>query len=294
MPKDDSNNLLEPVAAVENYLDNLLQDEPPPRPLREPEGKVVTLPGVRPLDQLLAEPLAESLRRPAPMPEPEPLPDIEAQPAMPEPLAEVAVEPVTIQPAAGEETTGAEVSGAGETGAPETQREDPRARYRFPVQCLMFRVDRHQLCMPLIDMGCVSPLDPGRLTRLPDTPDWLLGVLPHREQNLRIVDSAELLGIERRQPPPGRLHFLVFADEDFAITCDDLGEVVYLQDEDIRWLAPGSDGLSMGTVRESLATLLSPGGISRHMARISAADPKYSAPAADIAETEINEPNATE
>jgi purine-binding chemotaxis protein CheW len=288
MPKDDSNNLLEPVAAVENYLDNLLQDEPPARPVLESGRKVVTLPGVRPLDELLAEPLAESLKQtdPVAVPGAEAEPAVVEQPEIPEPAVGAVAEPETTRAGSAEEVAAVE--------APEPQREDPRDRYSFPVQCLMFRVDRHQLCIPLIDMGCVSPLDPGRLTRLPDTPAWLLGVLPHRERNLRIVDSAVLLGIERRQPLPERLHFLVFADADFAITCDDLGEVVYLQDDDIRWLAPGSDSLSMGTVRESLATLLSPGGISRHMARISTAGSKHSAPAADIAETEINEPNATE
>jgi len=117
-----------------------------------------------------------------------------------------------------------------------TLDEDPRQRYRFPVQCLMFEVADHALCIPLIDMGSVAPLDPDAMTRIPDSPDWLLGVLPHRECNLRIVDSAVLLGIQRRQVAEEGLHFLVFAEEDFAITCERLGEVVYLEDEDVRWL----------------------------------------------------------
>ena len=269
MRKKDSNNLLEPVAAVENYLDNLLQDETEPAPVAE--RKVVTLPGLRPLDELLAEPLAEAVQQPPPEPEPVVAPVVEPEPeALEEAPPAVQLDGDESAAEEIEEVTAAVDEVAGEA-EPEPLPVDPRERYRFPVQCLMFRVDRHQLCIPLIDMGSVAPLECERLTRLPDTPDWLLGVLPHRERNLRIVDSAVLLGIERREPMSQRLHFLVFADEDFAISCDDLGEVVYLQDEDIKWQAPGSGGLSMGTVRETLATLLSPSGITEHMARISEA-----------------------
>jgi len=267
MPKNDNNNLLEPVAAVENYLDNLLCEAPPaetgPRPVALQE-KVVRL---RPLEELLAEP---------PPPAPEPLREtVEAR--APEQPAETVVEPAPTAPEPTETVDRALIEES--MALPETQPgprpetptldEDPRQRYRFPVQCLMFEVADHALCIPLIDMGSVAPLDPDAMTRIPDSPDWLLGVLPHRECNLRIVDSAVLLGIQRRQVAAEGLHFLVFAEEDFAITCERLGEVVYLEDEDVRWLE-GSSGLSMGTVRESLATLLSPLKIRRHMQVISA------------------------
>ena len=256
MPKNDNNNLLEPVAAVENYLDNLLSEAPPPETGPRPvalEEKVVRL---RPLEALLAEP-------PPPAPEPE-----TSETRVQEP-AEALVEPVPELTGTGSKAKVEESAAppdTTETPQPDapTLDEDPRQRYRFPVQCLMFEVADHALCIPLIDMGSVAPLDPDAMTRIPDSPDWLLGVLPHRECNLRIVDSAVLLGIQRKQAAAQGLHFLVFADEDFAITCERLGEVVYLDDEDVRWLE-GGGGLSMGTVRESLATLLSPLKIRRHM-----------------------------
>ena len=255
MPKNDNNNLLEPVAAVENYLDNLLSEAPPPEAGPRPvalEEKVVRL---RPLEALLAEP-------PPPAPEPETSEARAPEPETAEALVETVPDPTeTASKAQIEESEAL-------PGAPILD-EDPRQRYRFPVQCLMFEVAEHALCIPLIDMGSVAPLDPDAMTRIPDSPDWLLGVLPHRECNLRIVDSAVLLGIQRKQAAAQRLHFLVFADEDFAITCERLGEVVYLEDEDVRWLE-GGGGLSMGTVRESLATLLSPLKIRRHLQAISA------------------------
>ncbi len=254
MPKNDNNNLLEPVAAVENYLDNLLSEAPPPEVGPRPvalEEKVVRL---RPLEALLAEP-------PPPAPEPETSEARTPEPETAEALVETVSEPT-------ESVSKAQIEESEALPDAPTLDEDPRQRYRFPVQCLMFEVAEHALCIPLIDMGSVAPLDPDAMTRIPDSPDWLLGVLPHRECNLRIVDSAVLLGIQRKQAAAQGLHFLVFADEDFAITCEGLGEVVYLEDEDVRWLE-GSGGLSMGTVRESLATLLSPLKIRRHMQAIS-------------------------
>ncbi len=272
MQKKDSNNLLEPVAAVESYLDNLLQEEeaPEPPPVAVTERKVVTLPGVRPLDELLAEPLAEVVERAAPQPAADPIPELSKPQAPAEENAPLAAELEAPEPVEPESAVGTRDDTARDAAAAGV--DDPRSRYAYPVQCLMFRVDRHQLCIPLIDMGSVAPLDPHRLTHLPHTPEWLMGVLPHRDQNLRIVDSAVLLGIERQQTTPEQLHFLVFADEDFAITCDALGEVVYLQDEDIKWQPSGAPGLSMGTVRDSLATLLSPGAIVGHMQQLSKAD----------------------
>lgn len=250
MPKKDSNDLLEPVSAVASYLDNLLHEEPPDPPPVALKEKVVPLPGVKSLDDLLSEvpPPAEEGANPAAAREqPEQAPPQEL-PCVSEEAPEEAEE----QPE-----------------MPAAPPEDPRQRYRFPVQCLMFQVAGHDLCIPLIDMGSVAPLNEKVMTRLPDTPPWLLGVLPHRGQNLRIVDSAVLLGIEGRHMEMETLHVLVFADEDFAITCECLGQVVYLQDEEIKWLPPDSGGLSMGTVRESLSTLLSPDKIRQRMAALS-------------------------
>ncbi len=254
MSKKDSNDLLEPVSAVASYLDNLLQEEPPASPPVALKEKVVPLPGVRPLDELLAE---------VPPPPEEPADPAAAQ----EPPEQVESTPPPEPPSAVEETPEPEVEDQPETQA--AAPEEPRQRYRFPVQCLMFQVAGHDLCIPLIDMGSVAPLNREAMTRLPDSPPWLLGVLPHRGQNLRIVDSAVLLGIEGHPMEAETLHFLVFADEDFAITCEGLGQVVYLQDEEIKWLPPDSGGLSMGTVRESLATLLSPVKIRQRMAALS-------------------------
>lgn len=276
MVKKDNNNLLEPVAAVESYFDNLLSEPvepatPAPRPVAV-EERVVRLRGVPSIEALLAEP-------PPPVPETQPT---KQKKTTPEAVAEAASE----APTECEETTlqqdveeserpEALADEAAESTAEELAEDsngDPCSRYRFPVQCLMFGVADHSLCIPLLDMGSVAPLDPAALIRIADSPDWLVGILKHRERNLRIVDSAVLLGIERNRPPEDGLHFLVFADEDFAITCERLGEVIYLQDEQVRWVPVSSQGLSMGTVRESLATLLDPARIRRRVAHISAPD----------------------
>ena len=52
-------------------------------------------------------------------------------------------------------------------------------------------------------------------------------------------------------------HILVFADEDWAITCDHLGEVIRLVEDEVQW-SRSDHGLALGTIRESLAVLLDP------------------------------------
>ena len=138
-------------------------------------------------------------------------------------------------------------------------------RFRFPLQCLMFRVVGHLLAVPLVELAGVIPA-PGRLTRLPRLPAEVLGLLKHRERTLRVVDSARLLGIAAPVEPK-RGHLLLLAAGDWALTCDAPGEVVYLARDDVRWRAAGADRLRYGTIRESLATLLDPDAICRRLER---------------------------
>lgn len=130
---------------------------------------------------------------------------------------------------------------------------------QFPIQCLMFRVGQNLLSLPLIEMnGVVQWTD--ELTLLPQSPDWVLGILKHRDTNIQVLDSSKVLGIPAiTGQTPG--HILLLSDNASAISCDILEDVVTLEYNDIQWQSGTGNALVHGTIRETLAYLLSPSGI---------------------------------
>jgi len=231
MLKKDNKNLLSAGAAVEDFLDTLLRQS------------------------------TEEFEKPEP-PEPRPLkskillmPDLELVPEEPE---AVTVETDIVE----QKETTEEKQGLQDSVEDIAPDESPV--YTFPLQCLMFTVGQNQLSIPLIDLGSVLPSG-GRLTQLPDSPDWFLGLLQHRERNIKVVDTAKILNIRVPQQEGENRHILVLGDEGWAISCDKLGEVLKLDKEDIQWSKQDSMGLSLGTIRQSLAILLDPYKILRQL-----------------------------
>jgi chemotaxis signal transduction protein len=130
---------------------------------------------------------------------------------------------------------------------------------QFPIQCLMFRVGLNLLSLPLVKMnGVLQWTD--ELTRLPQSPDWVLGILKHRDTNLRVLDSSKLLGISATKGIKPN-HILILSDNVSAITCDNLEDVVTLEYNDIQWQPEAGNPLMYGIIRETLGYLLSPEAI---------------------------------
>jgi chemotaxis signal transduction protein len=99
-----------------------------------------------------------------------------------------------------------------------------------------------------------------KLTRLPQSPDWVLGILKHRDTNLRVLDSSKLLGISATKGIKAN-HILILSDNVSAITCDNLEDVVTLEYNDIQWQPEAGNPLMYGIIRETLGYLLSPEAI---------------------------------
>ncbi len=137
----------------------------------------------------------------------------------------------------------------------------------FPLQCLMFKVVDALLSMPLIQMQGVLPW-PENITRLPQSPDWMYGLIKYRGQNIRIVDSAKVFRIPGSTDKlPG--HILVLGEAGWAISSDQLGTVITLNYEDVQWHENSDDLVSVGTIRDSLAMLLNLSGIENLLVKSS-------------------------
>jgi len=131
----------------------------------------------------------------------------------------------------------------------------------FPLQFLMFKVGDNLLSIPLIKMSSVIDwTDTLTLTCLPNEPDWLHGILQHREHNVRIVDSSKVLQI-RNQNKETPSHILILEGESWGLTCDAIENVISLEYDDIQWNQHVGNSMTLGTIKDSLASLLSPGGI---------------------------------
>ncbi len=139
--------------------------------------------------------------------------------------------------------------------------------FEFPVQCLMFRVNNNLLAIPLVKMGSVVPFG-DKLTQLPHSPNYFKGLLKHRENNVKVADSTTLLmGVISGQTDDdfNPSHLLVFENDDWAISCDELLDVVTLNEEDIKWHESKNHRLSLGTIKKTLALVLSPEAICQKL-----------------------------
>jgi len=133
----------------------------------------------------------------------------------------------------------------------------------FPLPCLMFKVADTLLSMPLIQMHGVLPW-PDNISRLPQSPDWMFGLIKYRGQNIRLVDSAKVFCIPNStEKLPA--HILVLGETGWAISSDQLDKVVTLNYEDVHWHANSDNLVSVGTIRDSLAMLLNLSGIENSL-----------------------------
>ena len=146
-----------------------------------------------------------------------------------------------------------------------------KEQFVYPIQCLMFKVKGHLLATPLIKMGSVVPFG-GHLTQLPYSPGYFKGLLKHRDKTVRVADTASLLLNEKQSSGDTEefspSHLLVFENDDWAISCDELLDVVTLSEDDIKWHSD-EKRLSLGTIKTTLALILNPEAISKRLTNTS-------------------------
>lgn len=134
----------------------------------------------------------------------------------------------------------------------------------YPLQCLMFKVKKHLLAIPLIQMGGVVNWD-SKLTQLPHTSKYFKGVLKYRDKNVSVVDTAKLFDIKNEALPS---HLLVFKNEEWALTCDQLLNVIRVDEGDIKLHSGLASKFIMGTIKSSLAQIIQPNKVTEYLENI--------------------------
>jgi purine-binding chemotaxis protein CheW len=130
-----------------------------------------------------------------------------------------------------------------------------------PFQCLLVDVEGIEIAIPLMVLTGISVWDQETLV-IPTQPDWHLGVVQHRDDNVVIVDTARLIMPEkmhervdeRRTNHAG--HFLIINDR-WGLSCNAIKETIELYPEQVKWrpLRP-TRPWAIGTLIDRLCVLL--------------------------------------
>jgi purine-binding chemotaxis protein CheW len=133
------------------------------------------------------------------------------------------------------------------------------AKTRF--QCLSFQVAGVTLAAPLEKLHGIVELQEA-ITELPGYAPWVMGLLPHRGQNVQVVDIAEIIMPDDRRAnicsANERTKYLILIDGgQFGIAVDSISQVLTLERDDVRWRSNNSRRPWLaGTVVDKMCALL--------------------------------------
>jgi purine-binding chemotaxis protein CheW len=146
---------------------------------------------------------------------------------------------------------------------PESEPAQPDGRPDWsgaPFECLIFTVAGLQLAVPLILLGAIHRVeDDSEIRPIPGSPRWYMGIRPDRDQNLRVVDTAEWI-MAGRVPDNARdnYRFVIRLDNsEWGLACDDVAQSFTLRPDEVRWRTARSKRPWLaGTVIDHMCALI--------------------------------------
>ncbi|MFC1684915.1 chemotaxis protein CheW [Pseudomonadota bacterium] len=132
-----------------------------------------------------------------------------------------------------------------------------------PFQCLLFKARGLTLAVPLVVLNSIAEWKEGdELLNLPGQPDWHLGVLKHRGQQVTIMDTTRLIMPERVRMAEGDdletpSHILIVGNGRWGLQCEKLLKPIMIQPDQVRWCQQKDKPSWMaGTLPDQLCILL--------------------------------------
>lgn len=245
MADDKLTRLADPETAIASYLDELLHTATDTALREETKAPEPAPP----------EPPVATRTKPAPVP------TVEKPAARPEPPKHVREKPAEpVRPTA-HRAPEAPVPKQKVQVQPEPEPAAPPSRPEWseqPFECLIFTVAGLQLAVPLILLGAIHRIEE-EIRPIPGSPRWYMGIRPDRDQNLRVVDSAEWI-MAGRVPPGARdnYRFVIRLDNsDWGLACDDVAQSFTLRPDEVRWRTARSKRPWLaGTVIDHMCALI--------------------------------------
>lgn len=132
-----------------------------------------------------------------------------------------------------------------------------------PFECILFKVAGFlTLAVPLVRLNGIVQWD-GEITPIPGHAGWFLGLVSHRGRQVKVIDIAKFVIPENhksRQAVESERnfkHLLLIDDGKFGLACDDLGQVLKLTSDKVRWRQDRSSRPWLaGTLIEQMSALI--------------------------------------
>ena len=141
-------------------------------------------------------------------------------------------------------------------------------------KCLLVKSAGMSLIVPAMSVSYVERLNK-KIIRLPLDAEAFRGVVTLRKRSVAVIDLYSLIS-EHTSPgnqQQGQLdahhveYVIVMGNGDYALTCDDIGEMITLDTEDVRWnKASFNNPLFTGVVPEYLCPIVNIDNVQQQVA----------------------------
>lgn len=130
---------------------------------------------------------------------------------------------------------------------------------------LLVSIGEMRFAVPLVCLNSIARVDANdEVINMPAQPGWHRGVMRYRDQQLVLVDLAELLSLKAGDTQGGYL--LVIGDGQFGLLCDAIEEQITLATDQVNW-RQGTDRREwmLGVLPEHMCLLLNPDEIAARL-----------------------------
>jgi len=131
-------------------------------------------------------------------------------------------------------------------------------------EALIFKVGGFlTLATPLVELSTILTWREDALTPMPGRSEWFLGLLKVRNRQVKVIDIAKFVIPKNHKARAGLektsrfKHIIIVGDGEFGLACDELGEVIKVLTDGVRWRTDRSSRPWLaGTVVEQMCALL--------------------------------------
>lgn len=127
-------------------------------------------------------------------------------------------------------------------------------------QVLLFKVSGITLAVPLDSLNGILEWHEDNITEMPGAAEYFLGLLPERDRQIKLVDTASIVvpsNFRQNHCRENLQKIILIGNGEWGLACDAVDEVITLAPTDVRWRS--SKGLRpwlAGTVVEQMSALL--------------------------------------
>ncbi|WP_102795924.1 chemotaxis protein CheW [Bowmanella denitrificans] len=141
--------------------------------------------------------------------------------------------------------------------------EEPEYR-KGKFQALYFEVAGLILAVPLTELGGIHKMD--KTSPLIGKPDWFKGVMLHRDEKLKVVDTAQWVMPEKYTETLAESlnyqYLIMLENSGWGLCCESLVNTVTLHQDDVKWReSHGKRPWLAGLVKEKMCALIDVGAL---------------------------------